>query len=191
MYKRVLIITAVAVALGAAWMQAQKVDAAAVVAKTLSVTIAASSVPAASPSACANSGYSAICPSGTCQCVKITDATLTGGLGKGTATLLITEDPGAATAVQADANCFPFFATAALSGTIGSGKKAKTQIETVNIVGADCDPFTAKSSETLSGGFGVAAAPSPSPAITGWGSASGTVDTKGAFKFTLKGPFTP
>jgi len=192
MYKRVLIIAAVVVALGAAWMQAQKADASA--AKTLNAIIVASSVPSPSKGACAAEGYAAICPSdptgAKCECISDASGVLSGNFGKGKAVLLLTEDPDSATTDVAGENCIPFFGTIALTGTTGSGKKEKTQTATVNVVGANCDPFNAKANETLSGGFGVAAAPSPSPAITGWGNLTGTVNTKDDLKMTLKGPIS-
>jgi hypothetical protein len=191
MYKRVLVIAAVGVALGAAWMQAKRADAAA--AARLNATIVSSTVPSASPSACASTGFAAICPSVTgCQCVKITGATLTGNFGKGTADLLITEDPISATSSGSSGsanNCVPFFGTATLTGTKGVGAKAKTQTGNVNIVGADCDAFTANLPETISGGFGIAV-PSPSPAMTGWGNLKGTVNSKGVFRVNLTGPMS-
>lgn len=187
MYKRVLVIAAVGVALSAAWMQAKRADAAA--AARLNATIVSSTVPSASPSACASTGFAAICPSVTgCQCVKITGATLTGNFGKGTADLLITEDPISAT-TGSDNNCVPFFGTATLTGTKGVGAKAKTQTGNVNVVGADCDAFTTNLPETLSGGFGIAV-PSPSPAMTGWGNLKGTVNKKGVLKINLTGPIS-
>jgi len=188
MYKRVLVIVAVTVALGAAWMQAKKADAAAQ--KRLTAVITAPSIPAASPSACASpgAGFAGICPSGTCQCITITGAKLTGNFGKGTADLLITEDPTNATAVGAG-DCVPFFGTAVLNGTKGVGKKATPQTANVNLVGADCDKFTTNGPETFNGGFGVAV-PSPSPAVNGWGNETGNVNSKGVLKMTLKGPLS-
>jgi hypothetical protein len=183
MYKRVLVIAAVSVALTAAWMQAKKADAAATA--RLRAVITASSVPAAVPSACASTGFAAICPSVTaCTCVKITGANLTGNFGKGTANLALTEDPTNATSDGVN-TCIPFFGTATLNGT----KKGTAQTGNVNLVGAICDPFTTKSPETISGGFGIAV-PSPSPALTGWGNLKGTTNSKGVLKLNLQGPLS-
>jgi hypothetical protein len=182
MYKRVLVIAAVSVALAAAWMQAKKADAAATA--RLRAVITASSVPPAVPSPCASTGFAAICPSvtGGCTCVKITGANLTGNFGKGTANLALTEDPTNATSDGVN-TCIPFFGTATLNGT----KKGTAQTGNVNLVGAICDPFTANSPETISGGFGIAV-PSPSPALTGWGNLKGTTNSKGVLKLNLQGP---
>jgi hypothetical protein len=179
MCKRLSVIIAVIVAMGTVWIQAR--DAVAAKAATLTAVISASSVPSPVAGTCANSGYAAVCPGGTCGCVSIPNATVTGNLGKGTVDLELTED--AALATTSDpVTCTPFFGTATI--TVPAIKKNPGNSETLNLVGAYCG------TQGISGGFGVAASPAPSPALTGFGSMSGTVSSKNALKITLRGPIS-
>jgi hypothetical protein len=181
MYKRVLVIAAVGLALGVAWNQAKKADAAA--AARFNAVIVGSPVIAEAASPCPGTGFVAICPSGDCQCLKVTDGTLTSvSLGRGTATLNLTEDKGNKTST-AENNCLPFFGTAVLTGT---NFKKVSKTGNVNVVGADCTAFTTNGPESLTGGFGVAV-PSPSPAVNGWGVLTGTINSKGVLRLTMRG----
>jgi hypothetical protein len=180
MYKRVLVIAAVSVALGVAWMQAKKADAAAT---RFSATIISTTAPAVTTGVCSSSGFESFCPTGPCQCLTITGATVQSPLffGKGTANLKLTEDPNSPTA-KGGSNCVPFFGTIAIIGAKNSGS--------MNVVGADCDPIIKNGPEVLTGGIGLAV-PSPSPAVNGWGVLNGTDNTtKGVLRLTLKGPLS-
>ena len=110
------------------------------------------------PGACATSGFAAICPSGTCECVNIQNANVTGNF-RGTANLLITEDVNATTVEQPN-NCQPFFGTATFNGSTGTAA--------LNITGADCDPLAAAGPETIQGGYGIVL-PASAPASAGHG----------------------
>jgi hypothetical protein len=168
MYKRALMIGAVVVALGAGLVMAQEDDA--VKTATLGGTIkGTASGPVAG--ACAGTGYAAICPSGTCACLTVA-GTITGRLaGKGLASVAITEDSGSATSAVSGSTCLPGFGTATLTTSLGVGKNKVIKSETLNLAVSVCDPI--RNSGDISGGFGIAAAPAPSPAAAGWGSVDG------------------
>jgi hypothetical protein len=146
----------------------------------------ASGTPATGPGlggACATTGYDAFCPSGTCQCLTISSAKVTGSMaGTGTADLQVTEDTGAATTSVSGASCTPFFAVATLTTTL-----AKTALtETLNFGGMSCDQFTSKGKSAIQGGFGIGTA---SNSATGWGTVVGT-SNQSSVTLHLKGLVT-
>ena len=190
MYKRVLIIAAVASALGAAWVHAQEANAVNTAIRNAVISGSLSS-PTAGPTAngaCSSTGYAAICPSGSCQCATMTGAKVTGSLaGTGTANVSITLDLGDPTTVSGS-TCQPIFGAADLTTTTGKNKGPET--ETLNLLGVYCDKFISGQPNTVSGGFGIAASPAPSPAATGWGTMTGEAH-HGTLKLSLKGLVTP
>lgn len=195
MYKRVLVIAAVTIAMGAAWVRAQEADAVSTAIRSGVIigSITASPTPGAGPGgACSASGYAATCPSGTCECLTITGAKVTGSLaGVGTADLNITLDTVGVTSDLAGDTCEPMFGTADLTTTTGVGKNKTARTETLNLLGAFCDNIGPSLPNTINGGFGIASspAPSPSPAATGWGTLTGT-EKHDAVRLNLKGSIT-
>ena len=183
MYKRTLVIMTVLIAVGSAWARAQQADA--ITTKVRNGTITGTiSGPVAGP--CSVTGYSAICPSGplNCSCLTINAAKVSGSLaGNGVGTVHLTIDSGSSTSAVSGSTCQPAFGDADLTTTVGTGKNKTVKTETVNLLTALCDKVTGASPDTLSGGFGIAASPAPSPAASGWGTLDGTM--KGS-KVTLK-----
>jgi hypothetical protein len=183
MYKRILIFGVVIIGLASALVRAQD-NAAASATKNLTANIKGT-VPSAVASPCATAGYAAFCPSPVaCTCLTINGATVSGSLaGKGTANLLLTEETSLATSAVVGQTCTPFFGTADLSTSQGTGKKAVGKKETLNLQGVSCD------NGQIAGGFGIAASPVPTPGATGFGIVTGTV--KGSsLSLQLKGPIT-
>lgn len=146
-------------------------------------------------------GYDAICPSGIgtpsaltkCSCVNIQNGKVTGNF-RGTAQLLITEDLGSPSVTQISNNCLPFFGDIYI--TTAATKLAAPEIVRLNVVGADCDPINAIGPETLSGGFGLTLPVSffdaslPPVTTAGFGVLSGTVNSNGVLRITVKGPLS-
>lgn len=132
-----------------------------------------------------NVGYANQCPSGNCECVKITVTSATGNLNKGSmkvSNFFVTGDhglnPGTEPAVDGgpDPDCRPFFGV--LTVTSASESKA------LNVVGTSCKHVTGVSSkqprgnhdkDMLSGGWGISNNPAPSPDASGWGTLTGQV----------------
>jgi hypothetical protein len=187
MYRRVLIIGTIVVAVGAGLVRAQVSDAVktAVLSGTIKGTVSA---PVAG--VCAGSGYAAICPSGTCSCVTMAAGKVTGGLaGSGVAVVNVTLDSGSATSSVSGSTCQPAFGVAALTTTLGSGKNKTVKNEAINLNLSVCDPFTNSGTGTFNGGFGIAASPAPTPAAGGWGTVDGSL--KGTtLTLKLKGSIT-
>lgn len=189
MFKRVLVIGAVTLAIGAAWVRAQEADAVKTAIRSAVISGSLSS-PIAGPTAngaCSSTGYAAICPSGSCLCATMTGAKVTGSLaGTEAANVSITVDTGDVTTDVSGSACQPIFGTADISPV---GKNKSPETETLNLLGVYCDKFASGQPNTVSGGFGVAASPAPSPAASGWGAMTGT-DHHGTLKLSLKGPIT-
>lgn len=91
-------------------------------------------------------GYSDQCPSGTCECFTITDAKLTGKLGKGSADVFATLDLGDALA-DAPPTCTPVYGETILT--------LKGQTETIDFQGAFCGAETVKGKASASGGWQI------------------------------------
>jgi hypothetical protein len=90
--------------------------------------------------ACSEAGYDDQCPSGSCMCVTVTGATVSGVSGQaftiagsGTADVFLTLDIGAEMPTGVG-SCTPFFGIANLTTT----RKGKAQTETLNLVGTNC-----------------------------------------------------
>ena len=189
MYRRVLIVGGVLVALAAGLVLAQEQDAATT--KVLSGTISGLiSSPVAG--ACSTLGFTAICPSGpaNCSCVTISAAKVAGNLaGKGVGVVDITIDSGTATSAIAGSTCQAGFGVASLTTTVGSGKNKSVKTEALNLLLSVCDKLTAGSPNEIVGGFGIAAAPAPTPPASGWGTVDGTIKGSNAV-LKLKGSIT-
>ncbi len=174
MYKRVLIIGGVVVALAAGLVLAQEGDA--VKTKVLSGTITgAISSPVAG--ACSVLGFTAICPSGpaNCSCVTMAAAKVTGNLaGKGVGVVNITVDSGTATSGIGGSTCQAGFGVASLTTTLGAGKNKFVKTESLNLLLSLCSNITPNGTNAIVGGFGIAAAPAPSPSASGWGTVDGS-----------------
>jgi len=141
---------------------------------------------------CAVSGYAAMCPSGAsnCSCLTVPGGTIRGRLaGSGLAAVAITLDSGLATSVISGSTCQPGFGTATLTTTVGFGKNKIIKNETLNLALLVCDPIRGNAPTTLTGGFGIAAAPAPSPGASGWGTVSG-VEKGTSMTLDLKGSVT-
>jgi hypothetical protein len=136
--------------------------------------------------------FSMECPSGDCGCYTIPNGTITGSLlGKGTAALLLNADlglPASPTTANNGANtCVPIFGTITTNTTSGRGKKGTGVTTVFNVIGSLCMPLTNNNSGSLSGGFGIISSTS-TPAATGYGSLTGTINPKGALLINMKGP---
>ena len=131
------------------------------------------------PSAGACAGFANKCPMGSCTCVQIANAKLSGSAFRpGTAVVMITIDGGDATTSP---GCSPIFATASLAP-----KSSLTA--TLNIIGTICEPTTAGILEPISGGFSIATATN---GATGFGTMTGSKKTTtGAVSLNLSGPVT-
>jgi len=183
-YKRIVIFGVVFIGLATALVRAQD-NAAATATKNLTANIKGT-LPAALTGPCVTTGYAGFCPSPVvCTCLTINGASVTGSLaGKGTANLLITQETSLATSDVVGQTCTPFFGSADLSTSLGTGKKAVGKTETLNLQGVSCN------NGQIAGGFGIAASPVPTPGATGYGIVSGTVKGGTALSLVLKGPIT-
>jgi hypothetical protein len=183
MCRRTLVIIVVLIAIGAACARAQQADA--ITTKVLNGTITGT-ITGPVAGLCTKTGYSAICPSGptNCACYTINAAEVSGGLaGTGVGVVQLTVDSGSSTSAVSGSTCQPAFGEADLTTTVGRGKNKTVKTETLNLLVTLCDKVTGANPETISGGFGIAASPVPSPAASGWGTLDG--DMKGS-KMTLK-----
>ncbi|HZP44487.1 MAG TPA: hypothetical protein VFB15_02450 [Candidatus Binataceae bacterium] len=185
--KRLVTLLATAALIGVSTTaRAQDVSADAATAKVLSATISGTAL-APTSGACTSpaNGYQDQCESGSCICVTVNSATMTGKMaGKGTADLSVTVDTGdAVTDVVSTNGCSPFFGV----GTTNTTLKKVAVVQTFDFVGTDCAASKVTKPDVLSGGFAVE--PGGTPPASGYGSLNGTYDkTTGVVKFTLKGP---
>lgn len=114
----------------------------------------------------------------------INAAKVSGGLaGGGVGVVKLTVDSGSSTSAVSGSTCQPAFGEADLTTTVGTGTNKIVKTETLNLLAALCNQVTGASPDTISGGFGIAASPAPSPAASGWGTLDGTM--KGS-KVTLR-----
>jgi hypothetical protein len=192
MYRRALVVVTVVILMGAAWVRAQEADA--VATRIQNATISgAFSTPV--PGVCTPdpaTGYTTICPSGplNCSCITMNAAKVTGSLaGKGVAVVNFTLDGGSPTSPVSGSTCQPTFGQADLTTTVGRGASKIVKQESINLLAALCDSKNGRSPATLTGGWGIAASPAPSPTASGWGTLEGTkTDSKITLK--LKGTVT-
>jgi hypothetical protein len=174
MYSRVLIIGGVVVALAAGLVRAQEGDA--VKTKVLNGTISGA-VNSPVPGVCAPVGFTAICPSTTsCSCVTMAAAKVAGNLaGKGVGIVKITLDSGTATSAIPGFTCLAGFGEADLTTTLGAGRNKFVKTESLNLLLSVCNKLNQGRPNQIVGGFGIASAPAPSPAASGWGTVDGTL----------------
>jgi len=189
MCRRAVVVITVVILVGAAWARAQQADA--VATKIASATISGDfSGPVAG--VCTPTGYTAICPSGlsNCSCITMNAAKVRGSVaGDGVAVVNFTLDSGSATSSVSGSTCQPAFGQADLTTTVGRGKNKTTKSESINLLAALCDSKNGRSPATLTGGWGIAASPAPTPAASGWGTLDGT-QTGTKIDLKLKGTVT-
>jgi hypothetical protein len=189
MYRRALVVIVVVMLVGAAWARAQQTDA--VATRIQNATISGDfSGPVAG--VCAVAGYTAICPSGpsNCSCSTMNAAKVRGSLaGDGVAVVNFTLDSGSATSSVSGSTCQPAFGQADLTTTVGRGKNKTTKSESINLLAALCDSKNGRSPATLTGGWGIAASPLPTPAASGFGTLEGT-ETGTKINMKLNGTVT-
>lgn len=184
MYRRAVVVITVVILVGAAWARAQEADV--VSTRIESGTISGTfSTPVSGP--CTPSpatGYTAICPSKNCFCITMNAAKVRGSLaGKGVAVVNFTIDGDSGTSPITGSTCQPAFGQADLTTTVGKGVNETVKVESINLLTALCDSKNGRSPATLTGGWGIAASPAPSPAASGWGTVEGTQTSN---KITLK-----
>lgn len=132
--------------------------------------------------------YDTICSDpGSCKCLAVKGLGLSGGFGKGTASLLLTVDENAAVTTGSDTNaCAPAFGVITLS-VPAKGKTAGFE-QTLNALGSICG--TAETTTLLAlGGFSIEAS-SKNPESSGSGTFNGAVSTTGALSIKLTGLIT-
>ena len=140
----------------------------------------------ATTGACDTTGYDATCPSGTCVCFEIPNATVTGSMaGKGTADIRITADQDSTTTDPSTTNgaCTPLYGVAHITSS--------SLTEDLNIIGALCDRFSANGNQYIQGGFGIQDGASNS--AHGWGTLTGTAthsQNSPTVTLHLRGPIT-
>jgi hypothetical protein len=196
---RLVISSAAAILLAlASQASAQDVSSSASVGRTRSAKIIATLPTTITTSVCSTplsaSDYSTICPSGNCACYNITNGTITGNLlGKGTATLALNVDLGfpaspPVPSTNGSNTCVPLLGTVTASTTTGRGKNGSGVTTVFNVAGALCQPLTRRGSGSLDGGYGIASQTGSTTALTGYGTAVGTIDPKGTLILKMKGP---
>ena len=138
------------------------------------------------------------CPSGNCQCITVTDATLSGAGRSGGAVsdYFITSDSGinpvTVTPVSPGPNPQCNLILGALTTTDSS-----SNVTTLNLVGVSCKKLIGVSSKnpsgnepdnTISGGWGISGTPAPTQTNSGWGTFTGTnIKATNAVSLTLSG----
>lgn len=109
-------------------------------------------------------GYSSYCPSGDCECARITGDVSGSGIGRGSVNLLMTIDHGAQVSPAGAPTCYPIFASAQIT--------TPHDQEIMNMVGAICAPASGQTAK-VTGGFGIKS--STVGWWGGWGSVSGRI----------------
>ena len=190
MYRRAVVLITVVILVGAAWVRAQEADV--VATRIRSGTISgnfSSPVPGVCTPAAAT-GYTAICPSSNCFCITMNAAKVRGSLaGNGVAVVNFTVDGDSPTSPITGSTCQPAFGQADLTTTVGKGVNKTVKMESINLLTALCDSKNSRSPATLTGGWGIAASPAPSPAASGWGTVEGN-QTGSKITLKLKGTVT-
>jgi hypothetical protein len=184
MYRHALVVVTVVILMGAAWVRAQEADAVGTRIQNATISGDFSGPVAGVCTPVPDTGYPDICPSGTCSCITMSAAKVTGSLaGKGVAVVNFTVDGNSATSSVSGATCQPAFGQADITTTVGRGANKTVKTESINLLAALCDSKNGRSPSTLTGGWGIAASPAPSPAASGWGTLDGT---QTGSKITLK-----
>jgi hypothetical protein len=189
MYRRALVVVTVVILMGAAWVRAQEADA--VGTRIQNATISGDfTTSGVTCTPVPDTGYPDICPSGTCSCITMSAAKVTGSMaGKGFAVVNFTVDGNSATSSVSGATCQPAFGQADITTTVGRGANKTVKTESINLLAALCDSKNGRSPSTLTGGWGIAASPAPSPAASGWGTLAGT-QTGSKIRLQLQGAVT-
>jgi len=159
---------------------------------TISGSLSASNIkPGACPpvtDANGSDSYDTICGDPeSCKCISAAGLSLSGGFGKGTATLSITVDENAAVTTGSDPEaCAPAFGVITLS--VPAKGKIAGFTQTLNALGGVCG--TAETTTLVAlGGFSIEAS-SAKPESSGSGTFNGTVSTTGALSIKLTGLIT-
>ncbi len=139
-------------------------------AKTESVSFTISGAGSVSSGACTVAGYGNICRSGTCMCLTVESAKVTGSF-TGSGAVFATIDTG-----NPGLQCQPVFITANATLT----RKKATQTSVLDLLAALCP---AGAHQSFAGGWGIE---SSSDQSTGNGTMTGTF-TKKKVSITLKG----
>jgi hypothetical protein len=129
--------------------------------------------------------YDTICSDpGSCKCLSVTKLSLSGGFGKGTASLFVTVDENSAVTTGSNLEaCAPAFSVITLA--VPAKGKTSEFAQTLNAVGSVCG--TAQTTTLVAlGGFSIEAS-SANPESSGSGTFNGTVSTTGALSIKLSG----
>lgn len=123
----------------------------------------------------------------SCKCLSAAGLSLSGGFGKGTASLSVTVDENAAVTTGSDPEaCAPAFGVITLS--VPTKGKIAGFTQTLNAMGSVCG--TAETTTLVAlGGFSIEAS-SAKPESSGSGTFNGTVSTVGALSIKLTGLIT-
>jgi len=190
MYRRALVVITVVILMGAAWVRAQEADAVGTRIQNATISGDFSGPVAGVCTPVPATGYTALCPTGPCSCITMNAAKVTGSLaGKGFAVVNLTLDGGSLTSPVTGATCQPAFGQADITTTVGRGANKTVKTESINLLAALCDSKNGRSPSTLTGGWGIAASPAPSPAASGWGTLAGT-QTGSKIRLQLQGAVT-
>ena len=134
--------------------------------------------------------YGTMCPAAdaaSCECLSVSTLKISGGFGKGTASLTATADESATVETGGvTGTCAPAFGVLTLSITAKGKISASTQ--TINALGAICGT-AAVTPVTILGGFTIVGS-SSNPQASGSGTFNGTVSTTGQVSITLTGLIT-
>jgi len=190
MYRRALVVITVVILMGAAWVRAQEADAVGTRIQNATISGDFSGPVAGVCTPVPATGYTALCPTGPCSCITMNAAKVTGSLaGKGFAVVNLTLDGGSLTSPVTGATCQPAFGQADITTTVGRGANKTVKTESINLLAALCDSKNGRSPSTLTGVWGIAASPAPSPAASGWGTLAGT-QTGSKIRLQLQGAVT-
>jgi hypothetical protein len=129
MYRRALVVITVVILMGAAWVRAQEADAVGTRIQNATISGDFSGPVAGVCTPVPDTGYPDICPSGTCSCITMSAAKVTGSLaGKGVAVVNLTLDGGATIPVTSATRQPVTFGQADITTTVGRGanKTVKT-----------------------------------------------------------------
>ena len=146
MYRRALVVVTVVILMGAAWVRAQEADAVGTRIQNATISGDFSGPVAGVCTPVPDTGYPDICPSGTCSCITMSAAKVTGSLaGKGVAVVNFTVDGNSATSPVSGATCQPAFGQADIMTTVGRGANKTVKTESINLLAALCDSKNGRS----------------------------------------------